>query len=47
MQITLEHPISKKIHELGGGWECVAEGFSTISIPQEHWEQFESWKRTL
>ena len=51
MHINSDHPMSKKIHELGGGWECVAVGISTISIPQENWkqfrEQFESWTRTL
>lgn len=47
MQINSNHPMSKKIHELGGGWECVAGGISIISIPKENWEQFESWERTL
>jgi len=44
MQIDSEHPLSKKIHEFGGGWECVAGGIVTISIPNENWEEFERWK---
>lgn len=44
MRIDAEHPMSKKIHELEGGWECVAGGLVTITIPSNNWDEFESWK---
>lgn len=42
MRMDAQHPMSKKIHELGGGWESVAGGLLTISIPKENWKEFES-----
>lgn len=44
IQIDSEHNLSKKIRELGGGWEFVAGRLVTISIPNEKWDKFESWE---
>lgn len=32
--------ISDRIHELGGGWERVAGGMLTVTLPAENWHLF-------
>lgn len=38
--LTRGSKLSNKIHELGGGWEVVAGGFFTVTLPVENWDKF-------
>jgi hypothetical protein len=34
-------PAAKLVHDLGGGWETVAVGILTLTVPAEHSEEFQ------
>lgn len=39
--LTQGHPISNRIHELEGGWETVAGGLLTVTVPSENWDEYQ------
>lgn len=34
------HPLAKHLHAMGGGWETVATGMLTLTVPVEHGPEF-------
>lgn len=41
-RLNNEHPLAELLHGLGGGWECVAQGLLTLTVPVEHSPVFQS-----
>lgn len=44
--VTQGSSLSNRIHELEGGWETVAGGMLTITLPVDAWSKFPEWKRS-
>lgn len=36
-----DHPLAKHLHAMGGGWETVASGMLTLTVPDEHGKEFQ------
>lgn len=36
-----DHPLAKHLHDMGGGWETVATGMLTLTVPVEHGPEFQ------
>lgn len=36
-----DHPLAKHLHAMGGGWETVATGMLTLTVPAEHGTEFQ------
>jgi len=36
-----ENPIAKLVHEVGGGWETVAVGILTLTVPASRAQEFQ------
>ncbi len=36
-----DHPLAKHLHSMGGGWETVANGMLTLTVPAEHGAEFQ------
>jgi hypothetical protein len=41
---TTGSDLANKIHELGGGWETIANYFSIVTLPIENLQLFQSWR---
>ena len=36
-----DHPLAEHLHAMGGGWETVATGMLTLTVPVEHGPEFQ------
>ena len=36
-----DHPLAIHLHAMGGGWEAVAKGILTLTVPAEHGTEFQ------